>query len=295
MKKIYFLGSILVILCLCLQTFCFALDWKTMHEKANNLPLEQAIAQANEEAGHIDSLYILAIAYFNNHDDTQAKEKFLRILGLDPSSLEARWGIAEFQRRIYKYDIAKDALTNIIQKNPDFFPAYISLAYIKYMETDFEEVVNLMGTVINQGLKNTDLTTHVRAHCLYAGGKGMLAYQGGPLSKVANGPAVFRHLKIAQQLDPTNVAVYFGFGCYYLLRPEGKGQDLNKAKGYLKHALQIDPLFADGYVRLSQVYTFQGDSAKAKKFLDKALEIDPDNLLAADIINKECKFICDWK
>lgn len=293
LKRIYFLLMIMFIFCIFEHSLCFAMNWKALHDAANNMPLNQAIAQAYEEPVTADSLYILGIAYFNSHEDKQAEECFQNILKMNPTSIEAKWGIAEFQRRIYKYDRAQKSLANIIATNPDFAPAYISLAYIKYMETDFKKVVTLMGIVINQGLKNTDLATHIRAHCLYAGGKGMIAYTGGPVSKIINGPAVFRHLKIAQKLDPENVAVHFGFGCYYLLRPQGKGQNLKKAETHLNRALAIDPLFADGYVRLSQVYNFKGDFKKAKLFLNKALIIDPGNLLAADIIRNECKFICD--
>lgn len=283
MKKII-ISLLLFKLSLFCQSFCLAMDWKFLHETANNITLERAAAQASAEIQSTDSLYILAIAYFNNHMDKQALETFQRILKLDPENIGANWGIAEFQRRIYAYDTAEESLKKIISENPDFSPAYISLAYIKYMQTDFEEVIRLMGKVINQGLKNTDLTTHVRARCLYAGGKGMTAYLGGPVSKIVNGPAVFRHLKIAQALDSESVAVHFGFGCYYLLRPQGKGQDLNKAETHFKRAITLDALFADGYVRLSQVYRLKGEFKKAKKFLDKALEIDPGNLLAADIL-----------
>ena len=100
---------------------------------------------------------------------------------------------------------------------------------------------------------------------------------------------------LAQKLAPDNVAVHFGFGSYYLLRAKGHGQDLKKSEAYFKRALKIDPLFADGYVRLSQVYSAKENLKKAKEFLDKALLLDPGNLLAADIINNERKFICDWQ
>ncbi len=294
MKKIKTISLVIAFLCLYCNALSYAMDWKSLHEKANNISIEQAAAQPNVQKNK-EGLYILAIAYFNNHMDKKALDCFERILELDPDSISAKWGIAEFQRRIYKYDIAEESLKKIINDRPDFCPAYISLAYIKYIQTDFEEVVKLMATVINYGLKNTNLTTHVRAHCLYAGAKGMIAYSGGPISKIVNGPAVFRHLKIAQKLFPECVAVHFGFGCYYLLRQKESGQDLNKAEKHLKRAITIDPLFADGYVRLSQVYHSKGDFKKSGIFLNKALEIDPENLLAVDIISKKCKFICDWQ
>jgi len=292
MLKCYRIYLLLIIsICFNLQ-IAYALDWQKLHDIANQTSLKNALKDQKRAPENIDNLYVIGLVYFKHHMDDQAKNVFERLISLKPDCFEARWGIAEYQRRIYDYKNAEAALNTIIKNHPEFSPAYITLSYIKYMETGFEAVVNLMAKVINQGQDNVDLLTYVRAHCIYAGAKGMIAYNGGPASKMFNGPAVFKHLKIAQSLKPDAVSVYFGFGCYYLLKNKKPGKNLDKAEKFFKKALLIDPLFADGYVRLSQVYEKKGDKEKAKFFLDKALKIDPKNILASDIINNECKFIC---
>ncbi len=61
---------------------------------------------------------------------------------------------------------------------------------------------------------------------------------------------------------------------------------------YLKEGIEIDPLFADAYVRLAQVYQMQQDEEKYQQYLNKTLQINPNNALAQDAKNKICKFNC---
>jgi Tfp pilus assembly protein PilF len=128
---------------------------------------------------------------------------------------------------------------------------------------------------------------------MVSGAKGMIAHYGGPLSKLINGTAVLPNLKKAQVLQPNSAAVMFGLGSFYLLAPPLAGGNLGKAEEYLKKAITIDPFFADAYVRLGQFYKIKGDNQKYSFYLNKALEIDPQNELANDIYSGKCKFICD--
>ena len=84
----------------------------------------------------------------------------------------------------------------------------------------------------------------------------------------------------------------FGLGSFYLLAPAFAGGDINKAEEYLKKALAADPLFADVYVRLAQVYKLKGDKDNYRFYLEKAFKVDPENQLAVDIKSGKCKFIC---
>ena len=60
----------------------------------------------------------------------------------------------------------------------------------------------------------------------------MIAYYGGPLSKLINGTGILPMLKDAQSMQPDSPAVWFGLG----------------------RVTQADPGFADAYVRLGQIY-----------------------------------------
>jgi len=183
-------------------------------------------------------------------------------------------------------------LEDIINKHPDFAPAKISLAYISFIQRDFNRAVRLADDVIHQGQETVDLSNYVRAYGLHAGAKGMIAYYGGPLSKVVNGTFVHSTLRHAQKLDPQSPAVLFGLGSYYLLTPPFLGRDLEMAEEYLMRAIERDPRFPDVYVRLAQVYQLKGEQEKYNEFLAQALALDPQNELALDIKNRTCKFVC---
>ena len=283
---------LLILFCLLIIDYGFCLDWKNLHEKADKISLADALNSVKSEPGSSDSLYILGLVYLNLHKDKEAQDTFSKILNLDPDATEAKWGLAESLRRQHRIKESEKILNEVIDKNPGFSPAYISLAYIKYIQMDFERCVRLALKVMRQGSKNVDLSNYVRSYTLYAGAKGMIAHYGGPISKAVNGTAVLPNLRKAEKLQPDSPAVVFGLGSFYLLAPALAGGNLEKAEEYLKKTIEIDPLLSDGYVRLGQLYKMRNDNDKYQEYLRKALEIDPKNEIALDIANGECKFIC---
>ena len=282
------------LLCFGISVQAQDIDWVSIHERENKVSIAEALNALKIPPKTPEKLYQLALSCFSKHRDAKARNTFQEILTIRPDSYEARWGIAEYERRVHEYGKASAVLTQIIEEHPGFAPAYISLSYIKYMEFDFEAAVNLTAKVINLGRSNIDSYSYVRAQCIYAGAKGMIAYTGGPVSKAINGPAVLRHLRIARNVKPDCVAVYFGYGCYYLLSPEAGGRNLRKAEKLLKKSVELDPLFADGYARLAQLYRAKKDPKMYDFYLKKALQIDPKNILALDVKSDTCKFICNW-
>ncbi len=273
-------------------SICFALDWKDLHESADQLTVLEAVARSESSPGSIKDLYTLALVYLNDYDHWKAKDIFSAILEQDPLRFEARWGIAECLRREHKKEESTAILGPIIEQYPDFSPAYITFAYIRYIQGQFTESIALTGKVINHGKKNVDATNFLRAHGLYAAARGMLAHYGGPWSKAVNGASVWKHLDIIQKLAPDSAVVNFGVGSYYLLIPVAFGRDLKKAEQYLLRAAEKDPRFADIYVRLGQIYQIQGDDNKYQEYLQKALSLDAGNELARDIQSGTCQFIC---
>ncbi|MEW6101713.1 MAG: TRAP transporter TatT component family protein [Candidatus Omnitrophota bacterium] len=273
----------------------FGLDWKSLHEKADSMNLDDAQKACRDNPDSIEELYVLALAYLNLHKDKEAEEVFHRILALDPKISWAKWGLAEALRRKHQPQKSEDLINEVFKALPDFPPACITLAYINYNRLNFNQAVMLANKVLKQGEKKVDRNNYVRALLLYAGTKGTIAHYGGALSKLINGTAVLRNLKAADKLQPESAAVSFGLGSYYLLAPALAGGNLEKAKAHLKKAVAIDPHFPDAYVRLAQLYKIKGDNAAYSRYLNKALEIDPQNELAQDISSGRCKFICPYK
>lgn len=283
--------AFLIVFSLCIN-FCYALDWKKIHEEADKKSVRQAVLDHNENPTSEAALYELGLTYLNAYKNNEAEPVFKAMLNSNPGSVEAKWGLAEISRRRHELDKSENSLKEIIKKSPEFSPAYISLSYIRYTKRDFNEAARLALRVVGQGRQRVDLTNYTRAYLLYAGAKGMIAHYGGPISKIINGAAVFPALEAAQRLIPEYPGVYYGLGSFYLLAPEVIGKDLDKAKEYLEKAIKADPFFADAYVRLAQVYQLKGNEIDAQIYLNKALAVDSENELALDIKNGTCKFIC---
>lgn len=271
---------------------CYGLDWKKLHEEADRKNLPDVLSAVQAKPNSVDDLYVLGLVYLNLHKDKEAEDAFNRVLALDSKIIEAKWGLAEVLRRQHNPDKSENILKDVMKSAPEFSPAYITLAYIRYIQMNFNEAVRLANKVLEQGRKRVDLSNYVRAYLLRGGVKGMIAHYGGALSKVINGTAVLPNLKSAEKLQPESAGVKFGLGSFYLLAPSLAGGDLEEAQIYLKKAIEVDPLFTDAYVRLAQLYKIKGDSQKYNEYIKKALEIDPKNELALDVSSGRCRFIC---
>lgn len=271
---------------------CYGQPWKELHQQADKISLQQALADAQIKPDSEDELYVLELVYLALHKDKEAEKIVDKMLILNPSSVNAKWAKAELIRRQHNLNEAERLLNEIIQSIPEFFPAYLTLAYIKFTKFEFEAAIRLASFVLGQGKDKVDISNYVRAHLMVGGAKGMIAHYGGPVSKLINGTAVYPNLKKAEQLQPHTAGVKFGLGAFYLLAPSLVGGDLAKAEKYLKEAIEADPLFPDAYVRLGQLYKLKGEREKYQEYLFKALELDPLNELALDIRDGICKCIC---
>ena len=281
----------LIVFCFCLFTCCFALEWRRLHEQADRMTPKELSSSRKIDPSSIADLYVMGLVYLNAHQDQEAEEAFIKMKQIDPACLEAEWGRAEVLRT--RHDpTAEGILRKIIQKDPEFLPTYVSLAYIEYLKGNFSAAVQLVSKVVRKGQDGSDLAIYVRALCLYAGSKGMLAHYGKPFSKVVAGLSVKKNLDRAEKLQPNSAIVLFGLGSYYLLAPALAGGDLEKAEVYLKKAIKVDPLFANPYVRLAQLYKTRGMVSRYDEYLKKALEIDPKCEIALDIKSGRCRFIC---
>ncbi|MBD3271366.1 MAG: tetratricopeptide repeat protein [Elusimicrobia bacterium] len=270
----------------------YSLPWRILHEIADAKTQTEAERAVSNNPDSLDDQYILALVYLTHHKNQEALDIFSILRTKKTSSIEGTWGTAEVLRRFRDHNKSKELLKTIMETNKEFAPAYITLAYIKYIELDLKETIRLAAHVIDLGRANVDLSNYVRAHLIVGGAKGMRAYYGGPIAKVIHGLPVKSYLNKAQELQPNNPGVYFGLGSYYLLSPGIAGGDLEKAEEYIRKAIDKDPLFADAYVRLAQVFKRKGNQEKFEEYIQKALDIDPDNELANDIQKGLCRFIC---
>lgn len=269
-----------------------ALDWKALHEEADRRTFEENFNIPAEDPVTLEEKYVLAVMCLNRHKDGQSGLLMEEMLQIDPEQPQALWVKAELLRRQHRHDESSAILKKLMQDQPGFAVPYLTMAYIRYVWLDFEGSSQLALQVIRQGQDRVDRSNLARAYVMYAGAKGMIAYNGGPLSKMINGAQVRTNLRRAEELRSFCPAVWWGYGSYFLLAPALLGRDLDKAQMYLEKTIAFDPLFADAYVRLAQVHQLKGDLDTFRSYLDQALEIDPLNELALDIKRGTCNFIC---
>ncbi|UCG35750.1 MAG: tetratricopeptide repeat protein [Candidatus Omnitrophota bacterium] len=285
-KIIYFL------LILSLTLPCYATDWKALHEKADSISSSQAIRLVNQNPGSLEDLYVLGLTYLNEHKDKSAMGVFQNILEQKTDFIGAKWGVAEVMQRMHHTKKSEKLLKEIIKKDPKFWPAYITLAFVQYMSMQFVPSLKSAYRVMKQKKDSVDLSNYVRAITLVAGAKGMIAHYGGPLAKMMHGLGVLPLLKKAERLQPNAIAVLMGIGSFYLIAPHIIGGDLDKAIEYLERAVSVDPLFPNAYVRLGQAYKMKGDLKTHEAFMAKVKQLDPQNELLKDITSGACKFLC---
>ena len=261
----------------------FCLGWKPLHEKADRITLQEAWADVQREPQVLESLYTLALVYLNLHKIDEAEKIFQRMEEVDSVSPEARWGLAEVLRRRHRIEESQPILEEIIKEKPDFSPAYTSLGYMLFDKKEYERSIQLATTVLRQGPDKVDTTDYVRAYLIIGGAKAMLADSGGLLSRIVNGSQILPYFKKAQKLQPDSAGVFYGLGSFYLLAPSIVGGDKVKGLEFLEKAVKADPLFVDAYARLAQGYKMMGDEKKAKVYLDRGSELDPQNELTLTV------------
>ncbi|MBU2102902.1 MAG: hypothetical protein ABH865_04185 [Candidatus Omnitrophota bacterium] len=290
--KFFWLSLFLILSLLFFSYPCFAFDLRALHEEADRTSSAEALARTARSKNSPDAWYVLGLTYLNEHKDDLARSAFGRVHSMNPASVAGRWGEAEVLRRKHQLRESEKILHDIIVQSPQFSPAYITLAYIKFTNTDYAIAVSLAKKVIAQGKENVDINNYTRAYLIVAGSRGMLAHYGGPIAKVTQGTRVFSMLKKAESFQPFSSGVYFGLGSFYFLAPFFVGGNIDIAAEYFIKAITADPLFADSYARLAQVYKLKNDTVRYHDLIKKALDIDPGNELALDVQSGRCSFIC---
>jgi cytochrome c-type biogenesis protein CcmH/NrfG len=94
------------------------------------------------------------------------------------------------------------------------------------------------------------------------------------------GPKVKEENAKAMALDDKNPRVWASLGRQYLMTPKMFGGDVPKAIESFQKSLALDPSQDEPWVWLAKAFQKQGDKAKAREAIQRALQLNPENLFA---------------
>jgi len=218
-------------------------------------------------------------------NDHQALAIFDKVLKKQPLNLDALWGKAEVLRRSRDFKESEELLSIILKENPQYIPAILSYAYIKYKDNQINPALKL----IHHALKIRGISKGDEAIALMLLGtiNSRLSQKGWLFSKIRYGTHIKNYFLKAERLAPDLPEVHLGLGTFYLKAPHIAGGNLNSAFKELNLALGIAPNFATVNARLAQAYRKNGNSVNFKLYIEKAKKLDPENEVVKEIENEK--------
>lgn len=233
------------------------------------IALSAAIALADPQATQ-EALMLL-----KTRKDAQALLLFEKLLQQEPGNHSALWGKAEILRRSRRFKEAESILNGLIKENPDYPPALISLAYIRYHDNRLKEAVMLT----KQALTSKALGREDKAMAFMMMGaiNSKRSSRGWIINKLQYGTRIKSFFLKAVKIDPELAEAHLGLGSFYLKAPAIAGGNIDKAIEELETCLKLAPDFATATARLAQAYKAKGDTDKYNFYLQRAEELDSGN------------------
>ncbi|MFH0935246.1 MAG: tetratricopeptide repeat protein [Candidatus Omnitrophota bacterium] len=217
-----------------------------------------------------DAFYLLKI-----RKDSQALVVFEGLLQREPNNCDALWGKAEILRRKRRFQESEIILNQVLQKNPDYPPALISLAYIRYRDNRLKEALRLTRRALK--LKALNKEDKAMAFMMLGTINSKRSSQGWVINKIQYGTQIKSFFLKAVKIDPELAEAHLGLGIFYLKAPVIAGGNIDKAIEELTTALRLAPDFATATARLAQAYKKKGDPDNYKIYLQRAEELDSGN------------------
>ena len=287
------MGMVGVFAALVFSLNVYALDWQRIYIRSSHITIDTALDMVKKDKSSVEALALLGFAYLYQNEPQKAQVAFREILRIAPQTFEARWGLAEVMLRTGDLSGGGKELAAILSEHPNFMPAQISEAYLKFHRQDYRAVLSATYAILSQGIDQIGRDTYLRAYLLHAAALGMVADQNDETVKYIFAEMVLPGLNSSRGFVPKSAQIDLGLGVFFLTTPPYAGGDLDRAGAYLEEAIALDPRFADGYVRLAQFYAAKGSRKNFDRFLNKALGLDPGNKAALAAKAKVAHFIVE--
>lgn len=207
----------------------------------------------------------LGSLYWAQNDLKQADQAFQTAAELAPPRSPRRLRYAQFKIQTGDVAAGKRILEEIVQKNPDYLPAWTGLAEVAASEKKYDECLALLNKMLIRDPMNYDA---------------LLLRGRMKLVKGAASQATTEFEEMAKAY-PQAPAVHYQLALTHL-----RANEIGKALANLNKALGLDPNYADAILLLAELKIRTGDLDAAivslKRLIQQRPEIAPAQLLLAD-------------
>lgn len=219
---------------------------------------ELRIEQIAENFGDdVQALALIGDYYLRRDMLDKAEQSFGKAVAIDDDNIPARIGLARVAAAAGDDDGAVTAFEAVLQRAPENLIALTSLADFASIDGDLEKSQQLLLRAVD-GNESAAMPRLMLAQTYLRQGNRLRAE---------------RTAQEAARLAENNAAIQLGAG--YVLVSVGKSRE---ALPYLNTATELAPGSRAAWFNLARAHLSLGQSVDARRALDKALEIDPNDL-----------------
>lgn len=200
----------------------------------------------------LPAYFITAEAYSILRNTNKTDENFEKALrnGLDNPMLHFEYGKANI--RLFKFDAARKEFSAALEKEPEFLEAKIGIALLDAYDKRF--------SLLDELKEKNAASSYIQEAC----GLELINAE-----KYNDGISFF---KKALKTDKTQIYNYYNLACAYKLLNNN-----TKTKEYFEKLTQNAPEYFQGFFDYSKWLTDIGEYAQAKRKLQKAEKLNPNN------------------
>ncbi|MFN8444011.1 MAG: tetratricopeptide repeat protein [Caldilineaceae bacterium] len=205
---------------------------------------------------HADAFVYLGLIHKAKDEAIDAIAAFTNALNIDSKNLYALYHRSYCKSDQQDYNGAIRDLTRAIEidsKNADF---YFLRGYCHQQLADYAAAIHDYDAGVAISPKNANIYLN-RGYCHYL---------------IGNVAKALSDYDVGIELDPTNAYLYQLRGIAY-----GDLDEFDRSIADLSHSAELAPSVVESWLNLSKIYAKKGDNEKATHYLEKALEIKPDD------------------
>ncbi len=205
-----------------------------------------------------ENFYNIGLALAEQNRFEEAVRYYQKAIQLNPSYAYARYNMAIALTVLGMIDEAIAEYKSVIALKPEYAGAHLNLATLLLNTGNIDEAKEHLSETIR--LKPRDTLAYNNLGIIYSYEK--------------NYDRSIIYYKKALALEPKNAEVWYN----YAVTLSDMGKTGEAARNFLK-TIEYDPDYAGAYFELGEIYLKKTEYAKALRYYEKALRLDPKNTL----------------